>query len=79
MMWYGFGHGFMGWGGGMFMVLFWVLVIGLIIWVVSRGGAPALDTCRCTGDSNALNILRERYAKGEIGKEEFEQMKKSLA
>lgn len=67
--------------GGLFMmimmVLFWgAIIVGgvyLLRWVMRGGhsGAPAAaDT--------ALETLRLRYAKGEISKEEFEQMKKDL-
>ena len=65
------------WGVGMMlmMLVFWGLVIvGIVLairWVVSQGreSRPA-DT--------ALDILRQRYARGEIGKEEFEAKKKDL-
>ena len=49
--------------------------VGLIIWAVSRlgkGGGSA-------GKDEPLNIAKERYARGEITKEEFEQIKKALS
>jgi len=75
----GFGFGF----GWIFMLLFW----GLIIWAVFAlvrgvsgygcwGGHPRDEHER--KGSNALSILKERYAKGELNKEEFEKMKKDL-
>jgi putative membrane protein len=80
---YGWGHGpwmmggnGMGWFGGIFMVIFWIaVVIGIVFlirWLVqsTRGGAGS-------GES-ALEILKRRYAKGEINKKEFEQKKKDL-
>lgn len=69
----------MGWFGGIFGVIFWILVIvGLVFlikWLIrmSKGGFDVRDS-----GSRALDILRERYAKGEIDKEEFEQKKKDL-
>ena len=63
------------WGWGMHpMLLFWVLVIvGLVVgirWLVSQARQPKSDA--------ALEILRQRYARGEINNEEFEARKKDL-
>ncbi|MDP2736870.1 MAG: SHOCT domain-containing protein [bacterium] len=65
--------------GPLFMIIFW----GLIIWVIValvRGSGHSGGCCR-SGDSGdkALDILKERYAKGEIKKEEYEQKKKDLS
>ena len=76
MMWDGFAG--MGWGwiglGIVHMLLFWVLVIlgivALVKWL-GGGSGPSL-----TG--SALDILKERYAKGELTREQFEQMKRDL-
>ena len=69
--------GFWGaWGIGMmlFMLLFWGLVIvGIVLgirWLVSQGKDSRSDS--------ALEILRQRYARGEINKEEFEAKKRDL-
>ena len=73
------GWGFGGWFWSIFMLLFWVLVIiGLIFlirWLVqtTRKGTGTSD-----GGSRALDILKERYARGEINKEEFEEKKRDL-
>lgn len=70
--------GFWGiWGIGMmlFMFFFWALVlIGIVLgirWLL-RQGRPE------PGDA-ALEILRQRYARGEINREEFEAKRKDLA
>ena len=65
-----------GWGLGMMsmMLLFWALVIiGLIIGIRSLLGKGREER-----SDSAVRILRERYARGEINKEEFEARKKDL-
>ena len=68
---YGFGHGF----GGIFMILFWCIIIFLIVrgtnYWTSKGGNE-------NQKQSAEEILKERYARGDISKEDFEQMKKDL-
>jgi len=73
---YGWGAGnMMGWfGGGIVMIVFWALFIALIVWVVREIGDK-----NSRSSSNALDILKERYAKGEISKEEFESKKKDIS
>ncbi len=75
----GWGYGFgLGW---IFMIIFWGLVIWAIFALV-RGGSG--HSC-CGGHNHGeygektpLDILKERYAKGEVSKEDFEKMKKDL-
>jgi putative membrane protein len=65
-----------GWGLGMMamMLLFWtIVIIGLVI-----GIRRLLGKGREERSDSALQILRERYARGEINKEEFEGRKKDL-
>ena len=67
------------WGFGVLhMLLFWgVLILGialLVKWLFGR--SPT--TFERPYVSTALDILKERYARGEIGKEEFEQKKRDL-
>ena len=72
-MW-GWGYGFFGW---LMMLLFWALIIAgavlVIRWLVDQTRSPAL------GSETALDVLKRRYAKGEITKEQFEAMKRDLA
>ena len=77
---FGFGFGHMGMFGGFFMFIFWALVIGLIIWGVTRMGRYAGRPSRYARyETGALDIARERYARGEISKEEYEQLKRDLS
>lgn len=75
--------GMFGWGFGgfgmIFMLLFWALIIvgiALVVkWLVEQG-RPAMGT-GARGES-ALDILKKRYASGEIGKEEFDVKMRDL-
>lgn len=71
------------WGGGLFLVMGGIMMI--LFWAVIILAAIALlrwltDYLKSgTGTSNkAMEILKEKYAKGEIAKEEFETKKKDL-
>ncbi|HWC01226.1 MAG TPA: SHOCT domain-containing protein [Methylomirabilota bacterium] len=68
------------WGIGMLLVMlaFWVLVIVALFagirWLIHQSRAPGREPRR----DAAMEILRERYARGEIGKEEFDAKKRDL-
>ena len=68
----GFG---MGWGGmGIGMLLFWGLIIfGIVMLARGFGGRPAGNEPSLR-EKTPLDILGERYARGEIDKSEFEQL-----
>jgi len=59
------------------MVLFWGGIIALIVWAVTRFTRD--HEIRASGKRGALDIAKERYAKGEITKEQFEQIKRDLS
>jgi putative membrane protein len=77
-MW--FWNGGMGWCmifGGLFMLVFWGGIIALIVWGVKKlversSGSTSVER------PDPLDIAKERYAKGEISKEQFDQIKKDL-
>jgi putative membrane protein len=58
-----------------FMILIWVLFIAAIVAVVWW----ALRNVRSNPRNGALDILRERYARGEISREEYESRRRDLA
>lgn len=69
-----FGHG---WGMGWMWVLGLIVLI-LIVWFITRAvgmGVPRAGS----GKKSALDILEDRYARGKIGKEEYEDKKKDLS
>lgn len=69
-----------GWGlvGGFFMLAFWLLIlVGIVLlvrWIWEQSGSRE----RSGASDSAQDILRARYARGEINKEQFEQMKANL-
>ncbi len=74
-------YGMMGWSGWIFgplmMLLFFALLVGAAVLLIrllggdlGRPGAP--------GGDRAQEILRERFARGEIGREEFEAARAAL-
>ena len=70
MMW-GWGTG--GLMGGMWMLLFWVGVVLLIVWAVR-----SLSTNQPPGGRTALDILEERFARGEIDVTELVERRREL-
>ena len=81
-----------GWVGVAFMVLFWIAVIVgifyLIRYVVARSSADRSGRASewqdqaapsgTSGSASALQILEERYARGEIDREEFVQRRNDI-
>lgn len=76
----GNGWGFGPWWGSLFMLFFWALVLGggvlLILWLARLGRPSAAGPD--AGSDRALAILRERYARGELTPEQYEQMRGHL-
>ncbi|CDX04787.1 Short C-terminal domain [Desulfitobacterium hafniense] len=72
MMMWGYGPwGGYGWMGTLMAIVFWGLIIWLCVSLFRRNrGSHRRD--------DALNILRERYARGEIDSEEFDRRKEDL-
>ena len=63
------------WYGGPWMMFLWIILIIVIAW----GGWALFDRSRKGPEQRRpLDILNERYAAGEISKEEYEERKKDL-
>ena len=76
MMGYGFDGGAAGWIWMIGGLLVMIGVVVLIVWAIgtmNRGG-----TSKELEQPAALDILRQRYARGEITQQEFEQAKQTL-
>lgn len=69
-----------GWGGwltmSVFMVLFWGGVIVLGVWLIRSLANPSHVH---DGPASAIDIARERYARGEISDEEYERIRRGLS
>ena len=83
-MWHGWMHGPGGWapGRGLMMFLFWILVVvGVVFlaWFLASVGRRAqLPPPSAPGQETALEVLRKRYARGEISREQYQEMKREL-
>lgn len=82
-MWW-LGHHAFDWGwllfGGLMMLLFWGGLIALV-WFLVRSTSDSGETNRVrdsASSQSALEILKERYARGEIGKAEYEEMRRDI-
>ncbi|AKG52980.1 hypothetical protein DGWBC_0293 [Dehalogenimonas sp. WBC-2] len=78
-MWYWNNMHDWGFGGGLFMFILWIAVIALIVWGVvtlTKRGDTGVGTTSSRRDP--LDIAKERYARGEITKDQFDAIKKDL-
>jgi putative membrane protein len=89
MMW-GDGFGMGGWLlGGLMMLLFWAVVIGLIVWAIwaftrrqtgyaSYSNKPQAPARSAPQGDPTLQIAKERYARGEISREQYDEIRQTL-
>ena len=75
-------HGFLGW---LVPVLFIALLAGLAVWAILRvtgpirlASGPAGAWTPTVGADSALDLVRTRYARGEISRDEFVQLSSDL-
>ena len=67
----GFGFCF----GGLFMILWWVIILALVRWMSKSSGS---DRSASSTSKSAMDILKERYARGEIDAQEYQKIKREL-
>jgi uncharacterized membrane protein len=71
-------------------VLFWVAIISLFVYIMKRahghgtagccgGACQSHGACESESEADYMSIIKERYAKGEIDKKQFEELKKDLS
>ena len=78
----GFFNGY-GWVGSVFMVLFWGLLCLLLIFAIVTGVVLLVQAFTGRGirggeKNTALDVLHERYARGEIGRDEYLERRRDL-
>ncbi len=84
MMW-GYGFGWLAFLWNIFWIVFWIALLSLVIWGLvhwlgNRGASPfqPWTTRQPPAESSALELLRQRYARGEIDGATFDQMRERL-
>lgn len=75
-MWYG-PYGQFGFGG-IFMMVLAVIVIAVVIYLVVRSNGTSDNQRFFPSEEKPLDILKRRYANGEISEEQYNSMKKKL-
>jgi putative membrane protein len=77
-------HWNLGWGemmiGGLGMLALWALLVGLVFWGISSfaGGDRSSSSQVSGARPTPLEILQGRYASGEVGREEYEAIRRDL-
>ena len=66
------------WVFPLFRPIFWLVIIGLCLFFIFGRGVATEPWAPGPEPETALDILKKRYAKGEISKEEFEGMKRDI-
>jgi putative membrane protein len=69
---------YMIWGGHGYGWIIWIIALFVIIWIVIKIANTGQNRKTDSSGESPLDIIKKRYARGEISKEEFEQMKKDL-
>ncbi len=65
-------------GGGLLMLFFWILLIAGAVWLLASGNRHVVQSNSGAPVQTPLDILKVRYARGEITKEQYDQMRRDL-
>ncbi|MCK8603677.1 SHOCT domain-containing protein [Desulfoferrobacter suflitae] len=72
---------FFGWFGSIFTMVFWILILvgllRLIQWLGNQGKMSGRQTLASASET-PIDILKKRYARGDLAKEQYEAMKRDL-
>jgi putative membrane protein len=63
---------------GGWMWILWIVIIGLVVWGIIALVKQSSSTSNTSQKTNPLDIAKERYARGEITKKQYEETKKNL-
>lgn len=66
-----------GWGV-VWMILSWALIVAIVVFVIRAFSQPSTGTGTSSRDRDALQILDERFARGEISEDEYRERKRVL-
>ena len=84
MMWNGT-YGMMGWGGGLFWpfhfiipLLFIALIVAAVVMVLRTTTGLGDHPLRAERRSPGIDVLEERYARGEINRDEYQQKRRDI-
>lgn len=60
------------------MMLLWIVLVGAVVWLIVRAVTPGQRSSAPSGEERAKDILAERYARGELTTEEFQERLEQL-
>lgn len=78
MQWHGWDHHMFGWWGLIFLVVLVVLIAIVVAVLANSGSSQPPQTAAGPTVDDAMEVLRRRYAEGEIDREEFERKRREL-